>query len=87
MRMYKVTRQQLTTIQVQEGLSSKWYGRIHALGIHADGTPIYTLTSEVRHPFNAPDESYLALIKRALIEENGFADEEANRYLAQCLNN
>ena len=87
MRMYKVTRQQLREIQEQEGSSSKWYGRIQALGIHTDGCPIYTLTSEIRHPFNAPDDSYLSLITGALIGENGFTENEANIYLAMCLHN
>ena len=49
MRMYKVTREQLKEIQGQEGKSASWYGRVLALGIHADGCPIYTLTSEFRH--------------------------------------
>ena len=61
--------------------------RFQALGIHADGCPIYTLTSEIRHSFNAPDDSYLSLITKALIEENGFTENEANLYLAMCLNN
>ena len=87
MRLYKVTRQQLMEIQVQEGPSAKWYGKIQALGIHADGCPIYTLTSEYRHPVNAPDENYISLIKNALTEENGFIKSEANRYLAECLKN
>ena len=87
MRMYKVTRQQLMEIREQEGQGAKWYGRIQALGIHADGTPIYTLTSQTRRPFNAPDESYFTLITKALIEENGFTKKEANSYLAECLDN
>lgn len=87
MRMFKVTRQQLREIQGQEGPSANWYGRIQALGIHADGCPIYTLTSETRRPANVPDETYLSLIIRALIEENGFTENEANLYLALCLNN
>ena len=85
MRLYKVTREQLNEIQEQEGPSAKWYGRIQALGIHADGCPIYTLTSEVRHPFKAPDDSYLSLISRALTEENNFTVSEAILYLAECL--
>lgn len=87
MRMYKVTRQQLMEIQDQEGPSSKWYGRIYALGIHTDGTPIYTMTSETRHPFNAPDDAYINLISKALTEENGFTEAEANLYLTMCLHN
>ena len=87
MRMYKVTREQLKEIQEQEVKSPKWYGKIQPLGIHADGCPIYTLTSEIRHPFNAPDDNYLSLIIKALIEENGFTENEANLYLAICLNN
>ena len=87
MRMYKVTRRQLKKIQEQEGPSAKWYGRIQPLGIHADGCPIYTLTSEIRHPFNAPDDSYLSLILRALTEENSFTLSEAILYLAECLHN
>lgn len=87
MRMYKVTRQQLMEIQDQEGSSEKWYGRIYALGIHTDGTPIYTMTSETRHPFNAPDDAYINLISKALTEENGFTEPEANLYLSQCLPN
>lgn len=87
MRMYKVTRQQLMEIQDQEGSSEKWYGRIYALGIHTDGTPIYTMTSETRHPFNAPDDTYINLISKALTEENGFTEPEANLYISQCLHN
>ena len=87
MRMFKVTRQQLRDIQEQEGSSPKWYGRIQALGIHSDGSPIYTLTSETRRLANAPDETYISLIIRALIKENGFSENEANLYLAMCLNN
>lgn len=87
MRMYKVTREQLIDIQGQEGPSANWYGRIYALGIHADGTPIYTMTSETRRSFNAPDEAYINLILKALVEENGFTEAEANLYLSQCLHN
>lgn len=85
MRMYKVTRQQLREIQRRECASADWYGKVLALGIHADGCPIYTLTSEYRHPFNAPDEKYFNLISRALIEENGFSEFEAKNYLSGCL--
>ena len=85
MRMYKVTRDQLWDIQGQEVRKPEWYGRIQALGIHADGCPIYTLTSEFRHPFNAPDGSYFNLISRALVEENGFSEKEAEDYLSGCL--
>lgn len=87
MRMYKVTREQLMEIQDKEGLSANWYGRIYALGIHTDGTPIYTMTSEARHSFNAPDNTYQNLILKALVEENGFTETEANLYLSQCLHN
>ncbi len=85
MRMYKVTREQLREIQGKEGKSAGWYGRVLALGIHVDGTPIYTLTSEFRHQFNAPDNSYLSLISQALIEENDFTEAEAKAYLDECL--
>ena len=85
MRMFKVTREQLWEIQGKEGRCPEWYGRILALGIHADGCPIYTMTSEYRHPFNAPDKSYINLISRALIEENGFSEKEAEDYLTKCL--
>lgn len=85
MRMYKVTRQQLMDIRKQEGKSPSWYGKVQALGIHTDGCPIYTLTSEFRHPFNAPDNAYISLIARALIEENGFSEKETEDYLSVCL--
>ena len=85
MRMFKVTRQQLWEIQGREGRSAEWYGKVLALGIHADGCPIYTLTSEFRHAFNAPDKTYINLISRALIEENGFSEKEAENYLSGCL--
>ena len=87
MRMFKVTREQLWEIQEQESSSAKWYGRILALGIHADGCPIYTMTSEFRRPFNAPAENYFSLISKALTEENGFTENEAKTYLAGCLDN
>lgn len=85
MRMYKVTRQQLEKIQDQEGRG--FYGRKQILGIHPDGCTIYTLTSETRFSSNSPDESYFSLILRALIEENGFTETEAKRYLEMCLKN
>ena len=85
MRMFQVTREQLWEIQGKEGRKPEWYGRILALGIHADGRPIYTMTSEYRHPFNAPDGSYFNLISRALVEENGFSEKEAEDYLSGCL--
>ena len=85
MRMYKVTRQQLEEIQNKEG--RRFYGRKHNLGIHQDGYPIYTLTSETRFSSNPPDESYFSLILEALSEENKFTEKEANRYLDKCLNN
>ena len=80
-------QQQLKEIRVQEGKSADWYGKIQALGIHSDGSPVYTLTSETRRFANAPDDSYITLIKRALTEENGFSQEEADHYLAECSDN
>ena len=85
MRLFKVTRQQLWKTQGREGRSAEWYGKVLSLGIHADGCPIYTLTSEYRHTFNAPSETYIDLISRALVEENGFSEKEAEDYLSVCL--
>lgn len=85
MRLYKVTRKQLEKIQDKEGRG--FYGRKQNLGIHPDGCPIYTLTSDTRFFSNSPDESYFSLILRALIEENGFTETEAKRYLEMCLKN
>lgn len=85
MRLYRITRSQFRDIRLQEGASDRWYGKIVTLGIHKDGIPVCTLTSESRNQETAPSEEYLNLIHRALVEENGFTAEEAYKYLKEAL--
>ena len=84
MRLYQISRAQLHEVQAQEGLSPNWYGRLVTLGVHEDGCPIYTFTSEVRHEHNAPSETYLDLIRDALTKECGKTESEADAYLDKC---
>ena len=86
MRLYNISRAQMHEVQVQEGSSPNWYGNLLTLGIHEDGCPIYTFTSEAAHKRNPPSDAYLGLIRKALIEECGLDPETANAYLTGCLN-
>lgn len=81
MRLYKITREQLAEVREQEGPSPRWYGRMLELGTE-DGIPVYTITNEVPIPANQPADNYLALIRRALVEECGVAADEVEEYLA-----
>ena len=84
MRLYKISRAQLHEVQSQEGLSPKWYGRLVTLGVHEDGCPIYTFTSETRQEPNEPNEAYINLIRTALIGECGLTPADADAYLDAC---
>ena len=84
MRLYQISRAQLHEVQAQEGLSPNWYGRLVTLGVHEDGCPIYTFTSEVRQEHNEPSAAYLGLIRTALIEECGLPPADADAYLNIC---
>lgn len=84
MRLYRITRSQLMGIRAQEGASDQWYGKVVTLGIHKDGVPVCTLTSERRNPENAPSQDYLELIRRALVEENEFTMEKAQKHLKEA---
>ena len=84
MRLYQISRTQLTDVQRQEGSSADWYGRTVCLGIK-DNMPIYTLTSEKRHPDHAPDAAYVDLLYKALIQECLYTPREAKRYLKNHL--
>ena len=66
MRLYKIRRSQFEDIQEQEGKSPNWYGRIVVAGIHPDGMPVYTFTSEQKGSFNEPDVSYVNFIRDAI---------------------
>ncbi len=81
MRLYRITKEQLQEVQKQEGLWPQWYGRMIELGTE-DGLPVYTITNEVPITRNAPSEKYLSLIRRALIQECGVPEDEAEEYLA-----
>ena len=84
MRLYQISRAQLHDLQFQEGGGQDWYGRILTLGVHADGLPIYTFTSEVHHAHNAPSGAYFNLIRNALIQECEIPEAEADAYLEIC---
>ncbi len=63
MRLYKIRRNQLEDVQRQEGKSPNWYGRVVAVGIHTDGIPVYTFTSEHKGVYSEPDLAYISLIR------------------------
>ena len=84
MRLYQICRAQLHEVQAQEGLSPRWYGRLVTLGVHEDGCPIYTFTSEMRQEPNEPSETYINLIRTALIAGCGLTEAEADAYLNTC---
>ena len=86
MRLYKITLDQLREVQDQEGPSDRWYGNLVDLGIDDDGCEIYTITNKVDIPMNQPSEDYLNLIQRALVQECGLSELEADKYLGKCLN-
>lgn len=87
MRLYKITRDQLTEVQDQEGPSDRWYGNMVDLGVDDDGCRIYTITNKVEIPKNHPSDKYLKLIRRALVQECGLTEKEADEYLSKCLDN
>ena len=84
MRLYQISRAQLHEVQAQEGHSPSWYGKLVTLGIHEDGCPIYTFTSEKHQEHNMPSDAYLNLIRTALIGECGLSVQEADTYLHIC---
>jgi hypothetical protein len=86
MRLYKVTWGQLLDIQKQEGNHPHWYGWLVSLGVDPDGCPVYTITSTRKEAINHPSEKYLNLIRDALINECGFDDSAADKYLEAALN-
>ncbi len=69
MKLYKIRWRQALQIQRQEGRGDSWYGRIVAVGIHKDGTPIYTFTSAQKGQYSEPDVSYVNLIRDAIRKE------------------
>lgn len=85
MRLYRITRSQLRDVQLQEGASAAWYGRLLCLYVDEQGVPVYTLTSETRRSANPPCDSYLRLIRNALCREVSLTPAQADAYLAQWL--
>lgn len=85
MRLYNISRGQLHDLQKQEGASPQWYGRLICLDVLEDGNPVYTITSEDIRPQNAPSDAYLALIRKALVEECGMSEVDTGRYLEERL--
>lgn len=83
-RLYRITAGQLRDIREQEGPSESWYGHVPCL-CEYKGLPVCTLTSLKKHPSNAPDPSYLDLIREALVGECSLTEEEAEAYLRGCL--
>lgn len=67
MRLYKITREQLDEIHLQEGKSMNWYGKCECLNI-IDDCEVYTLTSETRRKVKAPCDKYYNLIMSELGE-------------------
>ena len=84
MRLYKITYGQLKEVQLQEGCSMNWYGRLVCLGF-VDGLPVMTFTSGKQLEQNIPDDAYLNLIHDALVSECGISKREAAQYLKSCM--
>ena len=84
MKLYKITRGQLSDIRLQEGSSDIWYGRKVFLGFDTDGTEIYTLTSKDPVPQNEPAPEYLELIEKALKKYCGYDSKFAKSYIESC---
>ena len=84
MRLYKITYGQLKEVQLQEGCSMNWYGRLVCLCFE-DGLPVMTFTSGKQLEQNIPDDAYLNLIHDALVSECGISKREAAQYLKSCM--
>lgn len=80
MKLYRIKWSQLIDLQIREGSSPQWYGRIVCLGIK-DGYPVYTLTSEEHRPVNLPSKSYLTLIAKELKKQFALSDKEMISYI------
>ena len=80
MRLYRITREQLADIQKQEGPSPRWYGNQVLLGLHRDGSPIYTLTCKGTNEKNSPCDAYRELIRTALMG-CGMTASQVQQYL------
>ena len=84
MRLYKITYGQLKEVQLQEGCSMNWYGRLVCLCFE-DGLPVMTFTSGKQLEQNIPDDAYLNLIHDALVSECDISKLEAAQYLKSCM--
>ncbi len=84
MRLHKITYGQLKEVQLQEGCSMNWYGRLVCLDF-VDGLPVMTFTSNKHLVQNIPDDAYLNLIHDALVSECGISKQEAAQYLKSCM--
>ena len=84
MRLYRITYGQLKDVQLQEGSSMSWYGRMVCLGFE-NGLPVMTFTSGKLQEQNMPDDTYLNLIHDALVSECGISKREAAQYLKSCM--
>ena len=80
MKLYRIKWSQLIDLQIREGPSPQWYGRIVCLGIK-DGYSVYTLTSEEHRPVNLPSKSYLTLIAKELKKQFALSDKEMISYI------
>ncbi len=87
MRLYKITSEQFTEVQRQEGRGDSWYGNKVDLGVDDDGCRIFTITNRIPIPSNNPSDKYLMLIKTALTEECGLSEKEMEEYIQRCLIN
>lgn len=81
MKCYLINRQQLHDVMAQEGPSPNWYGRLVCLELDERGIPVYTLTSEIHRPENAPDPAYVGLIAGVLEKEFKLRKRQIRTYL------
>ncbi len=75
---YLITKEQYLEVSKQEGA---WYDNEFYLGEY-NGYPLYTLTSSTKYTNNRPDEAYLDVIRKGLLETyKDLSIKEINNYL------
>lgn len=81
-RLWKIKRDQFDDIQAQEG---EWYSEIMNLGKKKYDIITFTGKIEFENEKNKPDESYLDIIKKGLIQAKGFSVGECEQYLKKFI--
>lgn len=86
-RAYLITKEQLEEIQVKEGKTPKWYGKLVSLE-PIEGIPAYTFTSEAprrRESFKCVSCNYGKVLRQGMKETYPeMSDTEIDGYLKGC---